>query len=67
MWRLSARYSAVGIEMAVAVAVGTLGGRWLDERLGTTPWLFWLGLASGVGAAVRAVVRVVKATDLKKL
>ena len=60
MWRLAGRYSAVGIEMAAAVALGTLGGVWLDKKLGTTPWLFWFGLAVGVGAAVRAILRVVR-------
>ena len=52
MWRLAGRYSAV--------ALGTLGGVWLDKKLGTTPWLFWFGLAVGVGAAVRAILRVVR-------
>ena len=60
MWRLAGRFSAVGIEMAVAVAVGTLGGYWLDEKLDTTPYLFWFGFVVGTGAAVRAIVRVVK-------
>jgi len=54
------RYSAIGIEMSAAVAFGTIGGVWLDKKLGTTPWLFWFGLAVGVGAAVRAVLRVVR-------
>ncbi len=60
MWRLAGRYSAVGIEMAAAVAIGTLGGRWLDGKLGTEPTLFWIGFVVGVGAAVRAVVRVAR-------
>jgi ATP synthase protein I len=67
MWKLAGRYSAVGIEMAVAVAMGSLGGVWLDRKLGTRPYLFLLGLMIGVGAAVRTVVRVVRQTDLRKL
>jgi F0F1-type ATP synthase assembly protein I len=47
--------------MAAAVAIGALGGRWLDGKLGTEPYLMWLGLGVGIGAAVRAVVRVVQA------
>jgi F0F1-type ATP synthase assembly protein I len=65
MWRLAGRYSAVGIEMAAAVAIGTIGGQWLDRTLGTTPWLFWFGLTVGIGAAVRAVLRVVR--EFKRL
>lgn len=67
MWRLASRYSAVGIEMAAAVAIGTLGGLWLDGKLGTTPYLFWFGLAVGIGAVVRTIVRVIKTTKLDDL
>jgi ATP synthase protein I len=67
MWKLAGRYSAVGIEIAVAVLLGVLGGRWLDGKLGTTPWLFWIGMIVGVGAAVRAVLRVVRDTKLSNL
>lgn len=64
MWRLAGRYSALGIEMAAAVAIGTLGGRWLDDHLGTGPYLFWFGLVVGIGAATRTVVYLVKTTKL---
>lgn len=61
MWRLAGRFSAVGIEMAAAVAIGALGGRWLDQRFDTAPWLLTFGLVVGTGAAVRAVLRAVRA------
>jgi ATP synthase protein I len=64
MWRLAGRYSAIGIEMAAAVAIGTLGGRWLDGKFDTEPYLFWFGFVVGVGAAVRAIVRVIQ--DFKR-
>ena len=67
MWRLAARYSTVGMEMALSVAIGTFGGLWLDRHFETSPYLFWFGLVVGLGAAVRAVVRVVSGTNLDKL
>jgi F0F1-type ATP synthase assembly protein I len=67
MWKLAGRYSAVGIEMAVAVAMGTLGGVWLDHKLGTGPYLFIFGLVVGVGAATLTVIRIVRQTTLSKL
>lgn len=67
MWRLAARYSAVGIEIAVAVAVSSLAGAWLDRRFDTEPWLFLFGMIVGLGAATRAVVRVVRTTRFDKL
>ncbi len=60
LWRIAGRYMALGIEMVAAVAIGTIGGQWLDKKLDTTPYLFWFGLVVGLGAAVRAVLRVVK-------
>jgi len=67
MWRLAGRYSAVGIEMAAAVAFGTLGGRWLDGKFGTTPYLFIFGLIVGVGACARTIIRLIKHTHLDQL
>ncbi len=64
MWRLAGRYSAVGIEIATAFTLGALGGHWLDKKLGTSPVLFLVGITVGTGAAVRAILRVIK--DIKK-
>jgi ATP synthase protein I len=47
---------AVGIEMGISVGIGILGGQWLDERYGTEPVFFWVGVTIGFGAAVKAVV-----------
>jgi F0F1-type ATP synthase assembly protein I len=60
MWRTAGTTGAVGIEIVLAVLVGYLGGQWLDRHLGTTPWLKWVGLVVGLGAAVKALIRVVR-------
>jgi len=67
MWQLAGRYSAVGIEMAIAVTLGSLGGHWLDTKLGTSPYLLLFGIVVGIGAAALTVVRVVRGTHLNKL
>jgi ATP synthase protein I len=67
MWKLAGQYLALGVEMVIAVAVGTLGGRWLDGKFGTTPYLFWFGMIVGIGAAARGVIRVVRNTKLSNL
>jgi F0F1-type ATP synthase assembly protein I len=51
---------AVGIEVALAIVVGYFGGQHLDARLDTTPWLTWFGFVAGVGAAIKALVRVTR-------
>jgi F0F1-type ATP synthase assembly protein I len=60
MWKSMGSTSALGLEIAIAIAIGFLGGRWLDGKLHTAPWLTWIGFAAGIGAGVKAVVRVVR-------
>jgi ATP synthase protein I len=60
MWRIAGFTGAVGIEVAVAIAIGAFGGQWLDRKLGTTPWLTYFGFAAGIGAAIKALVRVTR-------
>jgi hypothetical protein len=54
-------YGTLGLEIVLSVLLGLFGGRWLDERYGTDPWLSLLGLFFGSGAAVRAVQRTQRA------
>ncbi|NJK88757.1 MAG: AtpZ/AtpI family protein, partial [Myxococcales bacterium] len=51
-----ARASAVGIEVAIAIVGCLLIGGWLDEKLGTDPWLALVGILLGSGVAIRAVI-----------
>lgn len=60
MWALAGRYSAVGIEMAAAVAIGAVAGNWVDARLQTSPWALLAGFGIGIGAALKAVARVIR-------
>jgi F0F1-type ATP synthase assembly protein I len=60
MWRIAGTTGAVGIEIALCICIGYFGGSFLDRRLGTTPWIGYFGLLAGVGAAVRALVRVTR-------
>jgi ATP synthase protein I len=53
-------YSYVGIFFGVAVVLGMLGGRWLDGRFHTDPWLTLAGVLIGVAAGFRELYRVSK-------
>ncbi len=57
---IAASTGAVGIEIAAAIAVGFFGGEWLDSRFHSTPWLKWIGFAAGIGAAIKALIRVTR-------
>ena len=60
MWRLAGSTGAIGMEIGIAISVGYFGGRYLDSLWGTEPWLFWIGLYAGLGASVKALVRVTR-------
>ncbi len=57
------QYASLGIEMCASVAIGVLGGQWLDQKFGTEPWLLLFGMVVGMGAAIKAIVRTVKALN----
>lgn len=60
MWKAALRYSAVGLEMGVAVAAGYLLGWWLDRQFAIYPYGTLGGLALGIFTAFRAIFRVAK-------
>jgi hypothetical protein len=60
MWATAGSTGAVGIEIAVAIGIGYFGGQYLDRKLDVAPWLTWVGFGAGVGASIKALVRVVR-------
>ena len=53
-------YSTLGIEIVLCILAGLFGGRWVDARLGTAPYLSLVGFAFGIGAAAKAVLRALR-------
>ena len=45
--------STIGMTMAFSIALGALIGYYLDQWLGTKPWLFFLFFGFGIAAAFR--------------
>ena len=60
MWRSAALAGALGIEIALCLVIGGGAGYFIDRKL-NTHWIMYLGLFFGVGAAVKAVLRVARA------
>lgn len=53
--------SSIGIEIVVAITVPTLGAYWLERNVTHwRPWTTLLGFATGCGAAVLALARVIR-------
>ena len=56
-WRGSGSYATVGLDLVLSVLIGFFGGRWLDGRFGTEPWLSVLGFVFGTAAGFRSLWR----------
>lgn len=57
--------SSIGLELGIAVVLGTLGGIWADSTFGTEPWLMLVGIGFGCFAGFRGVLRAVAKEDRK--
>src|SRR6266508_1724208 len=66
LWKAAALASQLGFSVACPMAVFIAGGVWADSKLGTRPWLFFLGLLVGIVAAGAALYQVVVATPNKR-
>ena len=60
MWRSAGLAGALGIEITLCFLIGGGAGYLLDRKL-NTHWIMYLGLFFGLGAAVKALMRVTKA------
>ena len=60
--RTLGQLSTVGMSFVLALVMGFGAGYWLDGRLGTQPWLAFLGFFLGLGAGILNVYRVMQAT-----
>lgn len=58
LFAVAGKFTALGLEMGLSVVLGLLGGRWLDERFGTKPWLSITGVLLGITAAFLALFRI---------
>ena len=59
-WKALGNYGTLGLEIALSILVGLLGGQWLDKKFHTGGWLTWIGFAYGLAAAGRAIYRAMR-------
>ena len=56
--QLIGQLSTIGLSFEFAIMMGFGGGYWLDLKLGTKPWLSFLGFFLGLAAGVLNVYRI---------
>ena len=52
-----AAFAGLGIQLVVSILVFVYAGRWLDGKLGTSPWLLVLGAFVGAFAGFYSMYR----------
>ena len=57
-WVRAFQFAGLGWYVAVCIVGGTLGGGWLDERVGTSPLFLLLGLLFGLVLAFYGVYQM---------
>jgi F0F1-type ATP synthase assembly protein I len=57
--RRAGKAQLYALEIPVAVILGAVLGHVVDDHFGVAPWGVSVGLAAGVGAAIRAIVRLI--------
>ena len=62
-WQLIGQLSTIGMSFVFALILGFGAGFWLDGRLGTKPWLTFIGFFFGLAAGVLNVYRVLKLSN----
>lgn len=50
-------FAGLGVQFLVVILLCLFGGKWLDARLGTAPWLLILGVFVGAGAGMYVMYR----------
>lgn len=58
--QLAVQMAALGLEFSSAVIGGLILGYYLDEWLGTQPWLMLLGTFGGLGTAVARMIALTR-------
>lgn len=58
--RALSQVSQIGVTMASSVFIGVLLGKFLDNLLGTSPWLLLIFSLLGAGAAIKALFNISK-------
>lgn len=52
-----AAFAGQGLQLVITIIAGVYGGRWLDERWHTGPWLLVAGAFVGAGAGFYTMYR----------
>ncbi|HCD35750.1 AtpZ/AtpI family protein [Chlorobium phaeovibrioides] len=64
--RAMSDYIGLGVQIAASFAFFVLLGYWADLQLGTSPWLFLLGVMLGMVGMGLVLMKVLKSANRKR-
>lgn len=62
-WKALGELSTIGLTLVIATVIGLAAGYYLDQWLGTAPWLTLIGLVLGIAAGFVNLFRSVKRAE----
>ena len=62
----AAQFAGVGLQFALSILVFLYAGKWLDRKLGTTPWLLLVGVFVGAGGGFYSMYRKLMAAQARE-
>lgn len=62
----AAEYMGVGLQFVVTLLLFLFAGQWLDEKLGTRPWLLMLGVFLGFVLSLYSIFQRLNAPASRK-
>ena len=62
-WRSLGMLATVGLTFVVATAGATIAGYFVDRWAGTSPWFTLIGLAVGIAAGFRDLLRSIRKAE----
>jgi ATP synthase protein I len=58
-------FAGVGLQLAVCIIGGLYLGQWLDRKLGTAPWMLFIGVFGGFSAGFYSMYRKLMAAQAR--
>ncbi|MBW7934240.1 MAG: AtpZ/AtpI family protein [Gemmatimonadaceae bacterium] len=61
-----AQFMGLGLQFVLSILLFLYIGKWVDGKLGTSPWFMILGVFTGAGAAFYNMYRALKAAERRQ-
>ena len=59
-------FAGVGLQLAICIIGGLYLGQWADRKLGTAPWMLFIGVFGGAAAGVYSMYRKLMAAQARE-